>query len=132
MGKVIFETNCPEYTENVKKICKEKTTSLDLFEKIVSGVNHGEIGAKISEKWNFPETITNVIRYHHSPNNAPEQTQKLATIIYIADLMVHYHNSEIEFCQIDKEILNKFNITCENQFNKIAEKLNEVFESSYQ
>lgn len=132
MGKVIFETNCPEYTENVKKICKEKTTSLDLFEKIVSGVNHGEIGAKISEKWNFPETITNVIRYHHSPNNAPEQTQKLASIIYIADLMVHYHNSEIEFCQIDKEILNKFNITCENQFNKIAEKLNEVFESSYQ
>ena len=40
MGKVIFETNCPEYLENVKKICKDKITSLDLFEKIISGVNH--------------------------------------------------------------------------------------------
>lgn len=131
MGKVIFETNCPEYLENVKKICKDKITSLDLFEKIISGVNHGEIGAKIAEKWNFPESIINVIRFHHSPENAPETTKILATIIYIADLMVHYHNSDIQYCQIDKNILEKFNITCENQFQQIADKLKTVFESTY-
>lgn len=131
MGKVIFETNCPEYIENVKKICKDKITSLDLFEKIISGVNHGEIGAKIAEKWNFPESIINVIRFHHSPENAPEATKILAAIIYIADLMVHYHNSDIQYCQIDKNILKKFNITCENQFQQIADKLKTVFESTY-
>lgn len=130
MGKVIFETNCPEYLENVKKICKDKITSLDLFEKIISGVNHGEIGAKIAEKWNFPESIINVIRFHHSPENAPETTKILAAIIYIADLMVH-HNSDIQYCQIDKNILEKFNITCENQFQQIADKLKTVFESTY-
>jgi putative nucleotidyltransferase with HDIG domain len=131
MGKVIFETNCPEYLENVKKICKDEITSLDLFEKIISGVNHGEIGAKIAEKWNFPESIINVIRFHHSPENAPETTKILAAIIYIADLMVHYHNSDIQYCQIDKNILEKFNITCENQFQQIADKLKTVFESTY-
>lgn len=131
MGKVIFETNCPEYIENVKKICKDKITSLDLFEKIISGVNHGEIGAKIAEKWNFPESIINVIRFHHSPENAPEATKILAAIIYIANLMVHYHNSDIQYCQIDKNILEKFNITCENQFQQIADKLKTVFESTY-
>ncbi|MBQ5877161.1 MAG: HDOD domain-containing protein [Treponema sp.] len=131
MGKVIFETNCPEYIENVKKICKDKITSLDLFEKIISGVNHGEIGAKIAEKWNFPESIINVIRFHHSLGNAPEATKTLTTIIYIADLMVHYHNSDIQYCQIDKNILEKFNITCESQFQQIAEKLKNVFENSY-
>ncbi|MBQ5645849.1 MAG: HDOD domain-containing protein [Treponema sp.] len=131
MGKVIFETNCPEYIENVKKICKDKITSLDLFEKIISGVNHGEIGAKIAEKWNFPESIINVIRFHHSPGNAPEATKTLTTIIYIADLMVHYHNSDIQYSQIDKNILKQFNITCESQFQQIAEKLKNVFENSY-
>ena len=131
MGKVIFETNCPEYIENVKKICKDKITSLDLFEKIISGVNHGEIGAKIAEKWNFPESIINVIRFHHSPGNAPEAAKTLTTIIYIADLMVHYHNSDIQYSQIDKNILKKFNITCENQFQQIADKLKNVFDSSY-
>lgn len=131
MGKVIFETNCPEYLENVKKICKDKITSLDLFEKIISGVNHGEIGAKIAEKWNFPESIINVIRFHHSLGNAPEATKTLTTIIYIADLMVHYHNSDIQYSQIDKNILKKFNITCENQFQQIADKLKNVFDSSY-
>ena len=102
MGKVIFETNCPEYLENVKKICKDKITSLDLFEKIISGVNHGEIGAKIAEKWNFPESIINVIRFHHSPENAPEATKILAAIIYIANLMVHYHNSDIQLYHLPK------------------------------
>lgn len=131
MGKVIFETNCPEYIENVKKICKDKITSLDLFEKIISGVNHGEIGAKIAEKWNFPESIINVIRFHHSPGNAPEAAKTLTTIIYIADLMVHYHNSDIQYSQIDKNILKQFNITCESQFQQIAEKLKNVFESTY-
>lgn len=131
MGKVIFETNCPEYLENVKKICKDKITSLDLFEKIISGVNHGEIGAKIAEKWNFPESIINVIRFHHSPGNAPEAAKTLTTIIYIADLMVHYHNSDIQYSQIDKNILKQFNITCESQFQQIAEKLKNVFESTY-
>lgn len=131
MGKVIFETNCPEYLENVKKICKDKITSLDLFEKIISGVNHGEIGAKIAEKWNFPESIINVIRFHHSPGNAPEAAKTLTTIIYIADLMVHYHNSDIQYSQIDKNILKQFNITCENQFQQIADKLKTVFESTY-
>ena len=131
MGKVIFETNCPEYIENVKKICKDKITSLDLFEKIISGVNHGEIGAKIAEKWNFPESIINVIRFHHSPGNAPEAAKTLTTIIYIADLMVHYHNSDIQYSQIDKNILKQFNITCESQFQQIAEKLKNVFENSY-
>lgn len=131
MGKVIFETNCPEYIDNVKKICKDKITSLDLFEKIISGVNHGEIGAKIAEKWNFPESIINVIRFHHSPGNAPEAAKTLTTIIYIADLMVHYHNSDIQYSQIDKNILKKFNITCENQFQQIADKLKNVFDSSY-
>ena len=131
MGKVIFETNCPEYIENVKKICKDKITSLDLFEKIISGVNHGEIGAKIAEKWNFPESIINVIRFHHSPGNAPEAAKTLTTIIYIADLMVHYHNSDIQYSQIDKNILKQFNITCESQFQQIADKLKNVFDSSY-
>lgn len=131
MGKVIFETNCPEYIDNVKKICKDKITSLDLFEKIISGVNHGEIGAKIAEKWNFPESIINVIRFHHSPGNAPEAAKTLTTIIYIADLMVHYHNSDIQYSQIDKNILKQFNITCESQFQQIAEKLKNVFENSY-
>lgn len=131
MGKVIFETNCPEYIDNVKKICKDKITSLDLFEKIISGVNHGEIGAKIAEKWNFPESIINVIRFHHSPGNAPEAAKTLTTIIYIADLMVRYHNSDIQYSQIDKNILKQFNITCESQFQQIAEKLKNVFENSY-
>ena len=108
-------------------LCVKKGIESELFEKILSGVNHGEIGARIAEKWNFPKQIVSVIRYHHSPEIAPPDFRKLSAVIYLADLMTHYQNEEIEFYQIDSNILNFFNIQTESQFKKISEKLKFVF-----
>lgn len=128
MGKIIFETIHPAFLERIRIVCKEKGVESELFEKILSGVNHGEIGAKIAEKWNFPYTIVNVIRFHHSPENAPEDTRMLASIVYLADMLVHYQEKKIEFYQIDKAVLSLFRIPSENQIAKISEKLNSSFE----
>lgn len=127
MGKIVFESSHPEFLNGIKSVCMKKGIGPELFEKILSGVNHGEIGARIAEKWNFPKAIVSVIRYHHSPEMAPPDFRKLTAVIYLADLMTHYQNEEIEFYQIDPNILNYFNIQTEAQFKKISEKLKFVF-----
>ncbi|MEE1210937.1 MAG: HDOD domain-containing protein [Treponema sp.] len=127
MGKIVFESSHPEFLENIKSVCVKKGIDSELFEKILSGVNHGEIGARIAEKWNFPRTIVSVIRYHHAPELAPPDFRKLTAVIYIADLMIHYQDGDVEFYQIDSEILKMFNILSENQFQKISEKLKVAF-----
>lgn len=128
MGKIIFETIHPSFLERIRIVCKSKGVEPELFEKILSGVNHGEIGAKIAEKWNFPPIIVNVIRYHHSPENAPEDTRTLASVVYLADMLVHYQEKKIEYYQIDQDVLSMFRIPSESQFAKISEKLNSSFE----
>lgn len=129
MGKIVYESAHPDFLENIKKVCISKGITAELFEKILSGVNHGEIGARIAEKWNFPETIIAVIRYHHSPENCPMAYKKLTSTILIADLMTHYMNHEIEYYQIDHEILDSLNIKTEEQFQKICEKLETAFKA---
>ena len=80
MGKIIFETTHPDLLERIMTVCSSKGIAKETFEKLISGVNHGEIGARVAEKWNFPETISNVIRYHHEPEEAPKDIRKLISL----------------------------------------------------
>lgn len=127
MGKIIFETSHPDFLEKIKSVCVAKGTDADLFEKILSGVNHGHIGAKIAEKWNFPDSIVSVIRFHHSPESSAQEYKKLTSLVYLADLMIHYQEKEIAYYQIDKNVLAMFKIKNEEQFQKIGEKLQIAF-----
>ncbi|HCA19659.1 MAG TPA: hypothetical protein DEO40_03170, partial [Treponema sp.] len=86
-----------------------------------------EIGAKIAEKWNFPPVISNVIRYHHEPNEAPDEQKKLASIIYMADLLAHDQDGSAGYFQGDTEIMQQFSIQSEEDFNNLSDKLNKAF-----
>lgn len=127
MGKIIFESAHPDYLESVKSICNAKGISSELFEKIVSGVNHGEIGARIAEKWNFPESLVEVIRYHHSPENARERDRLLVSLVNLADSISHYQEFELEYYQFDPDVLALFNIASETALARISEKFKEAF-----
>lgn len=127
MGKIIFETAHPDFLKKIQDICHDKNIPIDLFEKLVAGVNHGEVGALIAEKWNFPKIIVDVIRYHHEPELAPKETQRLASLIYLADLLVHYGEGKIEYEQIEPSILTMFKITSEDQLIGISNRLKKTF-----
>ena len=130
MGKIIFETAHKNVLKKIKKMCDERNLDTDMFEKLVAGVNHGEVGALIAEKWNFPDVIVNVIRYHHDPGSAPKEFQRITGIINLADMAVHYTNDVIGFDQIDPYVLKEFDITNEEQFKKICDRLNNVFQTA--
>ncbi|HBB42765.1 MAG TPA: hypothetical protein DCZ74_04545 [Treponema sp.] len=127
MGKIIFETAHPTIMEKVGELCENYGISPGLFERMMAGVNHSEIGAKIAEKWNFPPVISNVIRYHHEPNEAPDEQKKLASIIYMADLLAHDQDGSAGYFQGDTEIMQQFSIQSEEDFNNLSDKLNKAF-----
>lgn len=127
MGKIIFETAHPDLIKHVLSSCEEKGVSADVFEKLIAGVNHAEIGAKVAEKWNFPEVIADVIRFHHNPENAPKEIMKLTSIVSLADLMIHYEEKTIDFYQVDEILLNMFDIKSEQQFQTISDRLSQAF-----
>lgn len=128
MGKVVFDFAHPKLIEKVKQICENKALSTSLIERLASGSNHAEIGALIAQKWNFPEIIGDSIRYHHDPDAAPENVKKLVGVVYLANMLVHYGEGDIEFYQFDPEILKEFRVENEEQLKKIAERLEAAFE----
>lgn len=127
MGKIIFETVHPDFVKKIQGICQTKGIEPELFEKIASGVNHGDIGARIARKWNFPESIINVIQFHHKPENASDENKLLSAVVYTADIMVHFENKEVDFYQINPEILKLLGINSEAQFTSISKKLYDAF-----
>ena len=54
-------------------------------EQRIIGATHEEIGLALCEKWNFPETIQNIVGHHHSPNSLDEAAQRSGQIIALAD-----------------------------------------------
>jgi putative nucleotidyltransferase with HDIG domain len=53
-----------EYSVVVNNVIEKKINLIEAEEQIF-GINHCKIGQLIAEKWNLPESIINVINYHH-------------------------------------------------------------------
>ena len=58
-----------------------------------------------------------------TPSAAPEASAVLVKIIFLADIMVHYISQEIDYYQIDKDILAYFKFSSQKQFDEVIEKL---------
>ncbi len=126
IGKILFQTAHPNMLEDLKQRCSLKDIPLPIFELMIAGVNHGEIGAMITERWNFPDVITNVIRYHHDPDIAPQEYKKLTALVCLASLMVDYLDGRIDFYQVDSSLLELINVTSLEQFDHIVKKFAKV------
>lgn len=128
MGKIVFETAHPDLLGSLAEKCAAKGTPTGTLEKLVSGVNHGEVGAKIAERWNFPDSVTQVIRYHHTPFRAPAESQNLSCVVYMADFIAHYQAEEKTFESADIDVLSVFNINGTPELDALSKRLKDAFE----
>lgn len=68
-------------------------------ETAVIGMNHAEIGARLAEKWNFPEVLADTIRNHHTPGLACVD-QRMAGVTHLGEVVTHAFLHGIEFEQV--------------------------------
>jgi putative nucleotidyltransferase with HDIG domain len=71
-----------------------KGIAFEVAEFIVLGIDHANIGARILEKWAFPEHLVNAVRWHHDPEKC-ENHCIFSDIIHVANilgLMIGYGN----------------------------------------
>ncbi|MBQ4378954.1 MAG: HDOD domain-containing protein [Treponema sp.] len=127
IGKLVFSAVHNDFLDSVKEMTHQRNISADVFEKLLAGVNHGEVGALIAEKWNFPDIIISVIRHHHEPDMAPPANKKLTSLVYLADMLAHYETHEVDYYQFDLDVLKMFGIGSEKQLSVISAKLTEAF-----
>jgi len=87
IGKVILDKYVEDAYDDINEIVENEGKSFIVAEEMVLGYHHGQIGAKIAEKWNLPEELVEVIACHHNPAVAFVNPE-LVAITHISDSLV--------------------------------------------
>jgi putative nucleotidyltransferase with HDIG domain len=86
IGKVVMSLR---YKEEYEKVIKDAELR-DLFiiesEKEIFGITHSDGGSWIAKKWNFPQSLVEIIDYHHKPNLSKSLPLQ-ASIVHLADIL---------------------------------------------
>jgi putative nucleotidyltransferase with HDIG domain len=74
IGKIVLNRYVWEHDQKIKQLVSEKQYDFAEAEKAVIGMTHAEVGARILEKWHFPEQLITAVRHHHEPDTVPRHT----------------------------------------------------------
>jgi putative nucleotidyltransferase with HDIG domain len=87
LGKVVLYAEMPDaFDEILARAAAERRSFLSLEQELV-GVEHPELAGWLAEKWGFPASLAEPIRFHHAPGLARIAATETA-IVHVADALV--------------------------------------------
>lgn len=87
VGKVILDEHVHDsYNEILDRIA-QGTISYVAAEEEILGFNHGQVGAKVIDRWNLPQELAEAIEHHHRPFDAIMNIE-LVSIVHVSDGLV--------------------------------------------
>ncbi len=95
------------------------------------GYNHMEIGKFLSEKWNLPSVLCEIIEFHETPSKANENKELIA-IVHLAD----YATQKLQIgsfywdegLKLDPEVANILHFESIEKVEEFIDKYKELFE----
>jgi len=128
LGRIItIGIDTEGFIVKMNNICHKHGIPLKVVEEMSSGYNHPIIGSLLAEKWNFPDLITNVIRYNDKPSDGPSKYKEILYSVYLGNyIATRIENDEIiSFADIDEHVKEFFEIKEEKDLETIVESLND-------
>ncbi len=86
IGKIVLLQYMGEDFEQAIALSKKRPCELNIAEKELLGVDHGQIGAWLAENWLLPRSISEVLQYHHDLSRA-EINKPLVALVGFADIL---------------------------------------------
>ncbi|MCK4389083.1 MAG: HDOD domain-containing protein [Desulfobacterales bacterium] len=86
IGKVVLDTFVDRYFEQIIALVNEGDHSFLEAESEMLGIDHAEVGARITESWNFPKDIVRTIRLHHRLEKVSDD-DRITPIVYLANII---------------------------------------------
>lgn len=132
IGKIILSEFVRDQFAAISGLIEKGGRSFIEAEKEVLGIDHAELGSKISEAWQFPKVIVLAIRYHHTPLLAPEH-KEMVNLIYLCDLVsllmgigggadglsYHAHNEIMEKYRLNEKDIEQFILQFNERFKQV-------------
>jgi putative nucleotidyltransferase with HDIG domain len=105
IGKIVLDFAVRDDFNKALDLSITRDCPLYEAEQEVLGTTHMEVGAFLAQKWNLPEYLTDIIRWHHAPDKA--QFKPMTALISIADLLakakqLSYGGDKLSFVLADQ------------------------------
>ncbi|MBN2546450.1 MAG: HDOD domain-containing protein [Spirochaetes bacterium] len=127
-GKIIINSLNPYLIKKIENLCHEKEININLVENLTNGFNHSLIGSSLAIKWKFSENIIETIKYHHLPLDCKEEFKDLVYVVYLSNELYYYKRNEVQFDNINYNVLKYFKIEEKNNFDIIIMKMYNLLE----
>jgi HD-like signal output (HDOD) protein len=118
--------------KGIKKIAEivhdRKIITNTIMEEISIGISHSEIGAMVSERWNFPEYLIQTIRFHHSPENIQNEYKDIVYTVYLANLLCGVEKRKYYYYYASDPVLEKYKLKSEEELKKLHDEIKNKFE----
>lgn len=105
IGKVVLDQYIADAYPLFYRGIEEDGRDLASIEIKELGITHNEAGSILAQRWNLPENLVEVIRFHHQPEKAPVYGD-LAHLVYLADLLMSRFVIGYDLERLDTELLS--------------------------
>lgn len=86
IGRLILLENLPDEAGKIMERFAKEDKLLHQLERDTLGFDHADIGAALMKTWNLPESLMEIIAFHHDPLGASNFAYE-ASIIHLADIL---------------------------------------------
>lgn len=87
IGRLVMAALMPEQFNRVAQLSQAENNSFHDAEESL-GITHGYMGWALAKKWNLPEPVRLIIRWHHDPAKGTPWSRE-ASLIHIADYLAN-------------------------------------------
>lgn len=85
IGILILDQYFPSLYERSRKEAAQSSLSCPQEERRLLGMDHGEIGALILNRWNMSPAMVQAVAWHHQPSRCDAQYRGLVCTVHLAD-----------------------------------------------
>lgn len=125
IGIIALEKHLPKTFKRILQIRDQQNTTLIKAEKQVITLSHCEITSWLFEKWNLPEDLIEVARYHKNPFDAEEHPE-ICSLVNQASFFARC----LQMGDLGNPHLPSFSIYAWNQLTIDTEDLPEIFQEA--
>ncbi|MBE7437111.1 MAG: HDOD domain-containing protein [Spirochaetales bacterium] len=131
LGKIVLLSLDERQVKIIQELYDRRSVrSATALEENMLGIAHPEIGGQLMERWRFPATLTESVRYQSRPLHAPPEYRDAVYHVYLATRIEESLSNKKGFIFLEQEVLQAFAIETESQFQALTQKLKALYQSS--
>ena len=116
IGIIVLDQFCEDEFSLILSKTKTEKKNHTKTEKEVLGFDHTEVGKAMTNDWNLPQELVEVIGCHHNPDNIAQEFVRPGSTLYVADYVCQqkglgYSDAPIQDKELFRRCLKRLDLT---------------------